>query len=193
MTNKIATLIRADLFSKKNIGTIDQRQDLINQINIARKLNPLGSKNSNTGCWRDMYPCEDIDWLINEIDILLKEVIEFYKEEDPLFSFCDSSNVTISYWANINSPGSKNVMHSHKPKHFSAVYYLQSAGTGGLRFVNPANITTDCNIDAPFVRDFTFLPADGDLIMWPAWMPHEVETNLSDSDRINLTFDIVLK
>jgi hypothetical protein len=33
VTNKIATLIRADLFSKKNIGTIDQRQDLINQIN----------------------------------------------------------------------------------------------------------------------------------------------------------------
>lgn len=193
VTSKIATLVRADIFAKTNIGTADQRKDLITQINISKKLNPAGSKDSNVGCWRGMNPCEDIDWLLSELNILLKEVVEFYENEDSVFKDHPKTNAKISYWANVNSPESRNVFHSHKSKHFSAVYYIQSKDTGGLRFVNPADVIGDCNVNAAFVRDFTFLPNDGDLVMWPAWMPHEVETNLSTKDRINLTFDIVFE
>jgi Xaa-Pro aminopeptidase len=34
---------------------------------------------------------------------------------------------------------------------------------------------------------------DGDLILWPAWVPHEVETNFSDRERVNIVFDIGAK
>jgi hypothetical protein len=28
--------------------------------------------------------------------------------------------------------------------------------------------------------------------MWPAWVPHEVDPNYSNKERINLTFDITI-
>lgn len=183
-------IFQADLFVRKGVGTPQQIADIIDQILIAKKLNPAGDPDSNEGCWREMYCCEDIDWLIKEITDLYHEVDEFYRSKDRVYNQTEKGKLEIAYWANVNSYGSRNVFHSHKPAHFSAVYYLQAEGTGGLRLLNPANILVDANRTAPFVTDFNFLPSEGDLIMFPSWVPHEVETNLSDKDRINLTFDI---
>ena len=70
------------------------------------------------------------------------------------------------------------------------MYYLQGSGTGDLILANPANVLADCNLDAPYTHDMAFSPKDGDLILWPAWVPHEVEPNLSDKERINIAFNI---
>jgi hypothetical protein len=99
----------------------------------------------------------------------------------------------IFYWTNINAPLSRNVLHSHKNSIFSAVYYIQGTDTGALRLINPANTLGDCNRLSPFTRDFYFNPKDRDLILWPAWVPHEVEINESARERINIVFDIKLK
>lgn len=190
MSNLLQTLFRGDLFAISDVGTQYQRNDIIKQILIARKLDPDGSADSNHGCWRTMYPCEDIDWLLAEVEKLGREAAAFYSQEDPVYRNHNKSVCKIAYWANINQPKSRNVFHAHKPKHFSAVYYLQGKDTGGLRLINPANLLGDCNVKSPFVRDFTFIPNDGDLILWPAWVPHEVEPNYSDTERINLVFDL---
>ena len=34
------------------------------------------------------------------------------------------------------------------------------------------------------------IPKDGDLFIWPAWIPHKVDRNESDRQRINLAFNI---
>ena len=34
------------------------------------------------------------------------------------------------------------------------------------------------------------MPKDGLLILWPGWVPHEVEENKSDQQRINLAWGI---
>lgn len=192
MEIKRKLMYRSDLFVAQNVGTESQREDIISQIRVAQKIDPTGVNDSNDNCWRLMYCCEDIDWILKELEKLYDEVSQFYQSEDSFYKEAKKDELKVSYWANVNGYNSRNVFHAHKPKHFSAVYYLQGEGTGGLRFVNPANVLTDCNIDAPFTRDFTFLPADGDLVMWPSWMPHEVETNLSQRERINLTFDITV-
>jgi len=187
------TLFRSELFSLANIGTEEQRKDLIKEIKLIKKNNPAGADMSNYGCWRADAPCKDINWLIPEINKLLKEAVDFYAKEDIIFSqVTEYKNIKFNYWVNVNDPNSRNSVHCHKPAHFSAVYYLQATDTGPLRMINPANIYSDCNPTAPFVRNFEFNPHDGDLILWPAWMPHEVEVNFSKKERINLVFDIRL-
>lgn len=185
---KRQTLFQADLFVKSNVGTDDQRHALLTRLNTAQTT---VMHHSNPGCYRFDYVWNDVDWLLTEINSLLVNAVNFYSENDKTFSKLpkgDKANIKI--WANINSFGSRNTFHTHKDEEFSGVYYVQSRDTGDLRFTNPANVLGDCLRTSPFTRDFSFVPRDGDLILWPSWIPHEVEPNLSQQSRINLAFNI---
>ena len=99
----------------------------------------------------------------------------------------------IDYWTNVNEPMSKNSMHNHALHHFVACYYIQAEGTGDIVFHNPANLLEQCHPHSPFTSRMAFQPRTGDLLVWPAWMPHEVEMNTSDMQRINIAFNIRFK
>jgi uncharacterized protein (TIGR02466 family) len=185
---KRQTLFQADLFVKSNVGTDDQRIALLNRINTQQSS---AMQHSNPGCYRFDYVWNDLEWLLVEINSLLVDAVAFYSEKDKTFSKIPKSNeANIKIWANINSFGSRNTFHTHKDDEFSGVYYVQSDDTGDLRFTNPANVLGDCSRTSPFTRDFSFVPRDRDLILWPSWIPHEVEPNLSQQSRINLAFNI---
>lgn len=180
---------RADIFVKPGVGTNTQRQDVIQQLMDKKNKTP-SMEFSNPGCFRIENPCAHITWLFDEINVILTEAVRFYKQEDSVFAkFALTADPKIVWWANINSPGSRNTFHTHREDEFSCVYYLQGSGTGDLRFPNPANLLGDCSKTSPFTRDFLFAPNDGDLILFPSWMPHEVEPNLSNRDRINIAFN----
>jgi hypothetical protein len=183
------TLFRSDLFIRSSVGTESQRNDVIQQIK--EKQNSSASMRfSNPGCFRIDNPCSNISWLFDQINVLLHQAIEFYQVEDNIFGHLPiSEKFDFSWWANVNSPGSRNTFHTHKEDEFSCVYYLQGTDTGDLRFPNPANLLGDCCKTSPFTRDFLFSPKDGDLILFPSWLPHEVEPNLSDRERINVAFN----
>ena len=76
---------------------------------------------------------------------------------------------------------------------FSFLYYVQATDTGSLILRNPSNLMVECNPQSPFVRAFSYPPEDGDLILFPSWIPHEVNTNKSNIQRINIAGQIVLK
>jgi uncharacterized protein (TIGR02466 family) len=193
MNPQSINLFRADVFIT-NVGTLSQRQLLIDEIKNKQQLYPDGIDKSNFGCWRFNNPCANIDWLMFHIMNLLDQATAHYNQEDRVFAQRKNLElVNVDYWANINLPQSRNSMHSHKPAQFSACYYLQAEDTGLIRFVNPANIMAECNPAAPFTADTAINPRDGDLLLWPSWVPHEVETNFSNNERINLAFDIKIK
>jgi uncharacterized protein (TIGR02466 family) len=182
------TLFKANLFCEKNIGSYSQKAELKDYVLDLKNKNPYPPDCTNENCWR----FENItipQWLYSEIDKLVYKTYEFYKE-DNIFSR-NKKNYNIYNWVNVNSSYSRNTLHSHSKAHLSGIYYLQGKSTGNLRLLNPANILGDCNPTAPYVRDFEFSPTDGDLILWPAWIPHEVEPNYSDLQRINIVFDII--
>lgn len=180
-------LLKSFLNVDSNIGTLEQRTELIQAIYNLKENTPT-TDFSNDNCWRSSN-LNLPDWLQMSVDKQIKECYSQYKEDD-VFSYSNRETYSYKHWVNVNAPGSRNVMHRHASAHLSCVYYLQGKDTGSLRICNPANILGDCNFSAPWVRDFAFTPNDGDLIMWPAWMPHEVETNLSSLDRVNIVFDI---
>lgn len=188
------TLFRADLFTRANVGTEDQRKDIVDRLYQLKQETPP-SPNTNRLCWRMKFPLGDISWLAEEIKLLATEAIDYYKDQDPGFKIFanENTNFSFSYWANINEPRSRNVLHDHRHAHFAAVYYLQGKDCGSLRFPHPSNIImSDVNDDGPFVRDFEFEPTDGDLVLFPALSAHEVDVNLSNRDRVNLAYNITM-
>jgi hypothetical protein len=180
----IKTILQADLFIQSQVGSLEQVNNVIKSLyDYKTKLPPTSL--SNDGCWRITNPELDLNWL-------WETVMSLYKEAQTRYAIPERE-LEIFYWANINSPMSRNVFHAHKDAIMSGTYYLQATNTGNLRFSNPANILCDCNEISPYVDDSIFKPADKDLILWPSWVPHEVETNFSIVDRVNISFDIIVK
>lgn len=182
-------IFHAAFFNYSNVGLESQLELLKNEI-LENSQKYSASDFSNAGCWRGTQTLEHIRFLLDAIEYAVNEQLEYYARIDQTFAEFAKKDFNIHYWANVNETGSRNVMHAHKPGIFSGVYYLQGDGTGDLRLLNPANTLGECNPESPFARDFFFSPKDKDLIMWPSWLPHEVETNLSNRQRINIAFDV---
>ena len=175
-----------------NVGTDHQRQELLNETALYYSTKKSAA-NTNDGCWRYEITYQSDEWLKEAIFKRVHELIKHYMEIDPAYaSRFQPHGLEIESWTNVNNPGSSNRLHSHKAFDFVALYYIQGEGTGGLTFHNPANYLVDCSLNSPFVSRNVYEPKDGDLLIWPAWIPHEVEVNQSDKQRINIAFNIRL-
>lgn len=186
-------LFSADVFAD-NIGTRDQREVLKQEALYHKRLDKTCMAFTNENCWRSRfkYRDQDLAFVISGIEQLVNQAMDYYSRNDPLFPEKMKSYGTpeIDYWTNINESHSKNSLHAHSLYHFVACFYIQAEGTGDLVYHNPANLVEECNTNAPFVSRMAFSPKDGDLFVWPAWVPHEVEMNFSDKQRINIAFNI---
>lgn len=184
-------LVKADLFVDK-VGSEEQRAKILEQILNARRSDVNSMENTNEGCWRSTAQYDDIDWLIDGVTALCNKAINHYKEIDPAFANKLSSVNQLKnyYWTNVNEPGSHNDIHSHKGYPFTACYYVQGTDTGFIEFVNESNVLNECNSISPFTTSYAFQPRDGELFLFPGWIPHKVLTNTSKRDRINISFNI---
>jgi uncharacterized protein (TIGR02466 family) len=181
---------KSDFFVAKH-GTAQQIEDLKLQILAAKDADEYPMQLNNDNCWRSNAKYKNIEWLTDFVKDATAYACEHYFAHDSTFKeLVKERAINWNYWTNVNEPGSINVMHSHVEDSFAAVYYVQGKNTGPLKFVNPANILTNCNARSPFVRDCVVHPSDGELILWPAWVPHEVLRNESTRQRINLAFSI---
>ena len=189
--DNVLPLFHSDLFIKENVGTEEQRKDLKKQI-LQAKEDDRGTQGcGNPGCWRSNALYE-MKWLYGAMKDLVTEANEIYFEKDSVFKYYidKSENLDYNIWTNVNEVGSKNVIHSHKTDAWAGIYYVQAEETGNLMFYNPANLLNECKFNSPFVRNTGILPKDGMLVLWPAWIPHEVIENKSNQQRINIAWGI---
>lgn len=189
--DKVLPLFHSDLFIKENVGTEEQRKDLKKQILQAKEDDRGTQGGGNPGCWRSNALYE-MKWLYGAMKDLVTEANEIYFEKDSVFKYYidKSENLDYNIWTNVNEVGSKNVIHSHKTDAWAGIYYVQAEETGNLMFYNPANLLNECKFNSPFVRNTGILPKDGMLVLWPAWIPHEVIENKSNQQRINIAWGI---
>lgn len=107
-------------------------------------------------------------------------------------------------WSIINGPGSSNKAHIHGGSLWSGVYYVQTPNdSGALEFTDPrtAKLMTEPKLDPDKVREreswsnVHFQPQAGKMVIFPSWLYHNVEPNLSRasgkaSDRIIISFNM---
>ena len=153
------------------------------------KNNCDGRRLSNNG-WQS-FPIED------NIDIF-QDILDNVNTYCKSLSFKNNQKFS-QIWANVNGYKDFNMPHKHLNANFSGVLYVQTPkNSGKIVFKNN-------NEGAPYLWNdlertknnkensfqYEFEPRAGDLYLFPAWAEHYVEQNLTNQERISLSFDTI--
>ena len=102
-----------------------------------------------------------------------------------------------SMWGNIQKPGTHFRRHSHYNNMFSGVFYLnEDKGFPPIMFWRPEEQSVDPKKVEfnPFNQGSYYQETKKDtLIIFPAWLQHSVELNETDKDRVNISFNVMLR
>ena len=108
-------------------------------------------------------------------------------------------------WVNVSPRYGYNRNHVHPNALWSGVYYVQAPpGAGRIFFSDPrpqvplvtARFVPDKPRRAESWSEVYYEAIEGRLIMFPSWLVHEVEPNVTDlegadADRISVSFNLV--
>jgi len=195
---KIYNLFPVPIFHYKVENYKEINEELINYILRLKKKDKIGNNRSNIGGWHspnfDLVKEETPINFINKFKDFLKNIIinEFGWEYLP------NKQRIVAMWAIINKKNSFNIMHNHQNCYLSAAYYVKKPErSGDISFFDPVEPKT---YRYPEKEKGTFhsnqvvtlRPEEGDLLIFPSYLYHSVEPNLSDEDRIVISFNIDL-
>ena len=100
-------------------------------------------------------------------------------------------------WFNVNYPGCYNISHVHPGSVFSGVFYINCPQNSGnlllhrdVRFMDYMHGSFKEEVPAT-ASTWSLKPKPGHLVVFPSYLLHSVTTNLSNSDRISLSFNYV--
>ena len=102
-------------------------------------------------------------------------------------------------WAIINKKNNFNVIHTHPNCYLSAAYYVKAPKNCGSFFIENPNIAR--RYFRPEIANRNELNGEvagieideGDLLLFPGYLPHKVGKNESDDDRIVISFNVDIK
>jgi len=179
-------------------------QQLLQNIDDWQREDPAGIIRSNlhqAGAWHsrlDMHKRPQFNAIQNHI---LQQAGKLFDElhYDPA-----CRPIIDSMWANINPRHAHNRSHLHPDTLWSGVYYVQAPpNCGRISFSDPR---IQARVITPRYRSSDQLPLNcwpeiyfdaiaGRLILFPAWLVHEVEPNLTEeagrqSHRVSISFNI---
>lgn len=99
-------------------------------------------------------------------------------------------------WAIINPKFASNFVHNHPNSVLSGVYYVKAAeNCGGIFFRDPRDVAhmfmPNLTELTPWtIQKITYKATEGTVIIFPSWLNHGVEANLSDEDRLCISFNM---
>jgi len=185
---KICTLAYKFIETASNAGLVSEGWNYAKRSSSKEDFNNYGVTSFNSNSLLDLP-----EW---------KEVIDFlYDFANTMISTVNDSNKNIKFvnsWVTIYPPKTYVPEHIHSNSLLSGVFYAKvSNNCGNLIFKDPAAVAkTMCIADInyfPTVKTiYTHIVEQGQMIIFPSWLPHLTEQNHSDSDRIMVSFNIDL-
>ncbi len=143
--------------------------------------------------------------LNSKFSALTEQILTFSKEVATLQNYDAEWPLAISsMWSIVNPAGSHNKSHVHPGSLWSGVYYVQSPpGAGRISFTDPRtqHLMRPGQFDPNTPRtadnwaEVFFEPMPGRLLLFPSWLYHSVETNLTKvageaGDRVIVSFNM---
>tara|TARA_Y100001951_G_C11221585_1_gene229100 strand:- start:98 stop:667 length:570 start_codon:yes stop_codon:yes gene_type:complete len=154
-----------------------------------KRKDPVGRKISNNGYQTQALDFNKYKFLFDEIS---KHATGFYKQ------FNTKINLTYaSAWINISNKGHFNKLHSHGNSIISGVFYIKiPKDSGKIVFDNPCPLIEYFYANENVKKfntynstEWEFEPIEGEIIMFPSYLKHYVQTNETNKDRISLSFN----
>ena len=153
-----------------------------------------GRKFTNRGGWQSGFVNSE-----NEIQPLIIEINKRLEALRSIINFNDNIELKVeSIWINVNTPHSYNARHIHPGSYLSGSFYVKvPENSGNLVLKHPAqNYMYIPNSDSTFSSyndinsiSWSITPIENKLVLFPGWIEHEVEQNLSCEDRISIAFN----
>ncbi|WP_428079110.1 TIGR02466 family protein [Candidatus Pelagibacter sp.] len=197
--NIIYRLFPEPVFKYKLENFQNFNQDLTNYIYELRQNDDRGLNKSNKGGWHSNYFKLGVkDSIQHKFTLeIQKYIIDVFQKYG-----WKTKNVPISInemWAIINRNEDFNVLHSHPNCYLSAAYYVKAPPNCGkfeIECPNIAKLNSFPSIEKPNdlnVRIVSIDISEGDLLIFPNYLPHKVAKNQSNDDRIVISFNVGIK
>ena len=111
----------------------------------------------------------------------------------------DSEPYLGNMWANINPPGGFNRPHLHPNSLFSGVYWVKAPEKSGSLMLYEPRPGAQCTmpnrkegeLPPELWREVHYTPRAGTIVMFPAWLWHEVQPNKSQDIRMSVSFNFL--
>ena len=95
----------------------------------------------------------------------------------------------ISSWFALFKKGNYAHIHNHGESDIAGVYYFKKSGDDGNLFFCTPNKAIDSSVLLKTGR-MVVNPTEGELILFPGWLDHGVQTNDTDDERVSVSFNI---
>ena len=164
-----------------------------------REEDKEGVKRSNKGGWHSKnFKLTDPNSIQFKFGVKLQEyIINAFQN----FGWkVENKNIRISeMWAIINEKDNFNVLHTHPNSYLSSAYYVKAKKNCGKFEIENPNIAKRHSFPEIALRNELNLEVasidinEGDLLLFPSYLPHKVGKNESDEDRIVISFNVDIK
>ena len=171
--------------------------DMLTYISDLQKKDPQGIIKSNFNGWhsknfnlKDNMPAKFISSISKNINIVMDDM-----GWDLTSQFIKITNM----WSIINEEGAFNQKHHHSNSDISAAYYVSAHDKcGDIVFYDPrpARVYKNPIAKSPNKLNATInsiKPHNGLLVLFPSYLEHSVNPNLSDKQRVVISFNLSLE
>ena len=179
------------LMAKDPLAINEELDTLIQEMR--RKEDQQGGRvlRSNQGGWHSEF----LDF--DKAPLFKGAILDAIQEISTEISISKSSQATMNgCWININPKGASNKTHTHSDSMLSGAYYLRVPPNSGRIVLLDPRPQTSClllPIDKPTPLtsvSYYRQPQVGEFVIFPSWLPHYVEPNESDEERISIAFNM---
>lgn len=174
-----------DIFDQKENESYKQELLKLSQHDPGRERSNRGGWQSDTMLWQN----EVFKPLLDKSSHIVQSIIaDLSKQEQPQIA-------VRAMWGNINPKGGYNFTHVHPSGWMSAVYYIQvPEGAPGITFEDPRparmmDFQRSCLIADEY---YGHKVKEGQLVLFPSWLPHFVNPNPTNENRISISFNVEL-
>tara|TARA_B100000989_G_scaffold127334_1_gene94527 strand:+ start:1327 stop:1929 length:603 start_codon:yes stop_codon:yes gene_type:complete len=196
MKKKVFEYFPHPVFKYKVDNYSNHNKTLMNYIHHLKKEDPIGQKRSNVGGWHS--PFFDLKNTKSEgykfLEIIQPYIFDVFKSYG--WKYEPKKIFYSGMWAIINKKENSNNEHIHPNSNLSAAYYVKAPeNCGEFAVSNPHAISRNIYPERENPTEFNRIIAkhkveEGDLLIFPAYLPHQVLPNKSDEDRIVISFNL---
>lgn len=192
---QITALFPTFLFSKDHQEPATFNAQLLDACSRLREQDLSGVGISNRGGWQsndDINERREFAAFVKFVEAAMTEIKEFLTVQDQV------EFRVATAWVNFNGKDHYNATHVHGNSFFSGVYYVKvPENAGQLRLFDPNPVRVcfhppykEAGPHNCFRQEVE--PAEGRLVIFPGYVPHDVTPTTSEEERCSIAFNVVI-